>query len=171
MRKEIRTLSSFSDLEDPKLPQNKIFKEDLETRLLTKKLTRKEQAKSQEQYNGLNSPTKLRGKPMGRRTGGRPCKKPRDMNLTSMEKPTTTKATKKNITVYSDTESDKSSTSGASEKGESKENKSNLVKSTLVKVLGTPSQSTQSKNHEKPTTKSQYNSTSTRFKPSLKALI
>ena len=115
MRKEIRNLSSFLDLEDPNLPQNKIFKEDLETGLLTKKLARKEQAESQEQNHGVNSPTKLRGKPMGRRTDGGPCNKPRDMSLTSMEKPTTTKATKKNITVYSDTESDKSSTLGASE--------------------------------------------------------
>ena len=100
MRKEIRTLSSFSELLDTKLPQNKILKEDLETGLLTKKLTQKEQAESQEQNNGLNSPTKLRGKPMGRRADGRPCNKPRDMSLTSMEKPTTTKATTKNITVY-----------------------------------------------------------------------
>ena len=82
-----------------------------------------------------------------------------------MEKPTTTKATKKNITVYSDTESDKSSTSGASEPSPKRVNQkktSRLWQSRLwQKSWGTLSQSTQSKNHEKPNTKSQYNLTST----------
>ena len=57
IHKEIRTLSSFLDIEAPKAPQHKMFKEDLGTGL-TKKLTRKEQAENQEQNNGQISPTK-----------------------------------------------------------------------------------------------------------------
>ena len=53
---------------------------------------------------------------MARRAGGRSCNKPHGMSLTSMEKITTTKIkTNKNTTVYSDTESDKSTISEASQ--------------------------------------------------------
>ena len=43
--------------------------------VVTKKLTRTEQAKLLEQCSKQNSPTKRRGKLMGKRTGGRPCNK------------------------------------------------------------------------------------------------
>ena len=90
-----------------------MFKEDMETRL-TRTLTRKEQAAdNQEQSKGHTSPTKRRAKPTGRRTGGIPCNKPREMSLNTIEKPSatkaTTKATTKDTTVSSETASENSS--------------------------------------------------------------
>ena len=64
-----------------------MFREGEQTGLTTK-FTKKEQTMLQEQSNKQTSPTKRRGKPMGKRTGGRPCDKPREMSLSSLEKST-----------------------------------------------------------------------------------
>ena len=58
-----------------------------------------------------NSPTKRRGKPMGKRTSGIPCDKPRGMSLSSLDKTTKTKAPTTEKITHSDTESNKSSNS------------------------------------------------------------
>ena len=52
---------------------------------------------------------------MGKRTGGRPCDKPRGMRLSSLEKNTRTQTTNKETTIYSDSESNKSPTLEAGE--------------------------------------------------------
>ena len=74
----------FIDIEDPNAPHTKCS-EDMETGL-TRKMTRKEHAAdNQEQSNGQNSPAIRRAKPAGRRTGGRPCNKPRGMSLNTIK--------------------------------------------------------------------------------------
>ena len=92
------------DIEDPTAPQHAIFRED-ETTALAKKLTRKEQRSAQ------NSPNKRRGKPMGKRTGGSSCDKPRRMILSYLQKITKPKASTTETITHSDTESNKSSNS------------------------------------------------------------
>ena len=94
----------FLDIQDPTAPQHAMFHEDENTGL-AKKLTKKEQSSAQ------NSPTKRRVKPMGKRTGGRPCDKPRGMSLTFLEKITKPKGQTTETITHSDTESNKSSNS------------------------------------------------------------
>ena len=91
-----------------------MFRKDEQTEV-TKKLTRKEQAAIQEQSNKQSSPTKRRGKPTGKRTGGRPCDKLRGMSLSILEKSTKTQTPTRETTNHSDTESKKSSKSEAAE--------------------------------------------------------
>ena len=91
-----------------------MFREGEQTGLTTK-LTRKEQTTLQEQSDKQTSPTRRRCKPMGERTGGRPCDKPREMSLSSLEKSTKTQAPTKETNTHGDTESNKSSNSEAAE--------------------------------------------------------
>ena len=106
----------FLDIEDPTTPHYKTFRKDEQTGLTT----------LQEQSNKQTSPTKRRGKPMGKRTGGRPYDKPRGMNLSSLEKNTKIQTPTKETTVHRDTESNKCSNSEAAEptpqKGQPKDN-------------------------------------------------
>ena len=74
-------------------------------------MTRKEQtADNQGKNSGQISPTKRRAKSTGQRTCGRRCNKPRGMSVQTVEKSSATKVTTKVITVSSETESEKSST-------------------------------------------------------------
>ena len=104
----------FLDIEDPTAPQHSMFREGEQTGLTTK-LTEKEQTTLQEHSNKQTSPTKRRSEPMRKRTSGRPCDKPREMSLSSLEKSAKTQAPTKETNTLSDTESNKSSNSELAE--------------------------------------------------------